>query len=67
MITKTDFWVHTVAFHALVYQPVEEGATVVTEGRAGVCVDPELVFTARILKKQRVERRPQNSMFKQSL
>ena len=39
----------------------------VTEGRAGVGVDPELVFTARILQKQRVERRPQDSMFQTPL
>lgn len=45
--------VRTVAFHALVYQPVEERATVVTEGRAGVGVDLKLVFAARILRNQR--------------
>lgn len=43
----------TVAFHALVYQPVEEWATVVTEGRAGVRVDLKLVLAARILQQER--------------
>lgn len=45
--------VRTVAFHALVYQPVEERATVVTEGWAGVRVDLKLVFAARILRNER--------------
>ena len=35
------------------YQPVEEGATMVTEGGAGVSMDLKLVFTTRILQKQR--------------
>lgn len=48
-----DICVRTVTFHALVYQPVEEGATVVTEGRAGVSVDLKLVFTSRILQRQK--------------
>lgn len=46
----------TVAFHALVDQPVEERATVVTEGRAGVCVDLKLVLAARILQQERHEK-----------
>lgn len=45
--------IRTVAFHALVYQPVEERATVVTERRAGVCVNLKLVFAARILQPER--------------
>lgn len=44
--------VRTVAFHALVYQAVEERATVVTEGWAGVRVDLKLVFAARILSNK---------------
>lgn len=47
-----DLSVRTVTFHALVYQPVEQGAAVVTESRAGVRVDLKLVFTSRILQKQ---------------
>lgn len=46
----------TVAFHALVYQPVEERATVVTEGRAGVRVDLKLVLAARILKQRKARK-----------
>lgn len=46
---NADICVRTVAFHALVNQPVQEGATVVTEGGAGVSVDLKLVFTTRIL------------------
>lgn len=34
-------------------EPVEEGATVVTEGRAGVSVDLKLVFTTRVLQRQK--------------
>lgn len=45
-----DSSVRTVTFHALVYQPVEQGAAVVAESRAGVRVDLELVFTPRILQ-----------------
>lgn len=45
-----DSSVRTVTFHALVYQPVEQGAAVVTESRAGVRVDLKLVFTSRILQ-----------------
>lgn len=41
--------IRTVTFHALVYQPVEERATVVTERRARVRVDLKLVFAAGIL------------------
>lgn len=45
-----DLSVRTVTFHALVYQPVEQGAAVVAESRAGVRVDLKLVFTSRILQ-----------------
>lgn len=45
-----DSSVRTVTFHALVYQPVEQGAAVVAESRAGVRVDLELVFAPRILQ-----------------
>lgn len=45
--------VRTVTFHALVYQPVEEGAAVVAEGGAGVRVDFKLVFTTRILQRHK--------------
>lgn len=47
-----DSSVRTVTFHALVYQPVEQGAAVVAESRAGVRVDLKLVFTSRILRTQ---------------
>lgn len=47
--------IHTVAFHALVYQPIQERATVVTKGGAGVGVDPKLVFTTRILRGDKEE------------
>lgn len=47
-----DSSVRTVTFHALVYQPVEQGAAVVAESRAGVRVDLKLVFTSRILQTQ---------------
>lgn len=39
----------TVTSHALVYEAVEKGATVVAEGRAGVGVDLELVLRPRVL------------------
>lgn len=45
--------VRTVTFHALVNQPVEQGAAVVAESRAGIRVDLELVFTSRILQGSR--------------
>lgn len=51
--TFSDICVRTVTFHALVYQPVEKGATVVTERRAGVSVDLKLVFTTRILQRHK--------------
>lgn len=41
---RADIRVLTVTFHSLVYQPVQEGATVVTEGGAGVSVDLKLVL-----------------------
>lgn len=44
--------VHTVTSHALVYEPVEQGATVVTESWAGVGVDLKLVLWSRVLEKQ---------------
>lgn len=53
---RLDSSVRTVAFHALVYQPVEQGAAVVAESRAGVRVDLELVFTPRILQGADTER-----------
>lgn len=53
---RLDSSVRTVTFHALVYQPVEKGAAVVAESRAGVRVDLELVFTPRILQVADTER-----------
>lgn len=49
-IMNAEICVRTVTFHALVYQPVQEGAAVVAEGGAGVSVDLKLVFTTRILQ-----------------
>lgn len=60
MTTHKDVCVRTVTFHALVYQPVEEGATVVTEGGAGVGVDLKLVFTTWILQRQKHREREFN-------
>lgn len=39
----------TGTFHALVHQPVKEGATVVAEGGTAVAVQTELVLVARVL------------------
>lgn len=39
----------TVTFHALVDEPVEQGAAVVTEGGAGVGVDFKFVLAPGIL------------------
>lgn len=43
----------TGAFHALMYQPVKEGATVVAEGGATVAVQAEFVLVPRILGAER--------------
>ena len=43
-------WVHTVTSHALVYEAVEQRATVVAEGRAGVGVDLKLVLRPWVLQ-----------------
>lgn len=43
------------------YQPIEQGAAVVAESRAGVRVDLELVFTPRIL--QRADTGREESLF----
>lgn len=43
----------TGAFHALMYQPVKEGAAVVAEGGATVAVQAELVLVPGILGTER--------------
>ena len=48
--------VPTVTSHALVQQPVEQGATVVTEGGAGIGVDLKLVLGPRVLREPRRDR-----------
>ena len=42
----------TVTFHPLVDQSVEQGPTVITEGRASIRVDFELVLASRVLKEK---------------
>lgn len=42
----------TGAFHALVHQPVQEGAAVVAEGGAAVAVQAELVLVPGVLGAQ---------------
>lgn len=43
----------TGTFHALVDESVEQRTTVVTEGGAGVGVDPEVVSTFQVLESNR--------------
>lgn len=45
----------TVTSHALVYEAVEQRATVVAEGRTGVGVDLELVLRPRVLGERKGE------------
>lgn len=47
--------VHTVASHALVYEAVEQRATVVAEGRAGVGVNLKFMLCPRVLESAKAQ------------
>lgn len=54
--TVTQTWLNltlTGAFHALVYEAIQQRAAVVAEGGAGVCVDLKRVSTLQVLKCSR--------------
>lgn len=54
---------HTFTSHALVYEAVEQRATVVTEGRAGVGVDLKPMFCPWILDRRKVPMKKRAGLF----
>lgn len=51
----------TVTSHALVNEPIQQGATMIAECRTGVRMDLKLVFTAWVLQTETKNNQPLNT------